>query len=132
MELTSFTDYSLRVLMYLAKHQPERSSIDELAEFYKISRHHLAKIIKRLSQLGYVETIRGKGGGVCLALAPERINLAKVIRGTEPHFNLVECFAKESAGNCVIHGNCALKGVLWRAQGHFFEHLEKYTLADVV
>ncbi len=132
MELTSFTDYSLRVLMFLAKHQTRRSSIDEMADFYKVSRHHLAKIVKRLSDLGYLETVRGKRGGVSLAQSPESINLAKVIRETEPHFNLVECFSKESAGKCVIDGSCELKGVLFAARGQFFAHLEKYTLADVM
>jgi Rrf2 family nitric oxide-sensitive transcriptional repressor len=131
MELTSFTDYSLRVLMSLAESQAPRSSIDEIAQFYGISRHHLAKVVKRLSDLGYVQTIRGKNGGICLAQFPAEISLAKVIRETEPHFNLVECFAAENQGNCVIEGNCALKGVLLGARSHFFAHLEQFTLADV-
>ncbi len=118
--------------MYLATDEARRSSIDELAEFYQVSRHHLAKIVKRLSDLGYVETTRGKNGGICLAQAPVSINLAKVIRETEPHFNLVECFDGKKRGNCVIDGNCALKGVLLSARGQFFAHLEKYTLADVM
>lgn len=132
MELTSFTDYSLRVLIYLADSQVERSSIDELASFYEISRHHLAKIVKRLADLDYVETTRGKNGGLRLAKAPEAINLAKVIRETEPHFNLVECFAAENQGKCVIDTNCSLKGVLYGARRQFFLHLEQYTLADVM
>lgn len=132
MELTSFTDYSLRVLMYLAKDPSKRSSIDELAEFYGVSRHHLAKIVKRLSDLGYVDTMRGKQGGVSLAQSPEKINIAKVVRETEPHFNLVQCFAEGNAGKCVVDGCCVLKGVLFGARSQFFAHLQKYTLADIV
>jgi len=118
--------------MYLAKHPERRSSIDELADYYHISRHHLAKIVKRLSDLNYVETTRGKHGGVSLAQAPDHINLAQVIRATEPHFNLVECFSTENKDRCVIEGTCALKGVLLSARGQFFAHLEKFTLAQVV
>lgn len=132
MELTSFTDYSLRVLMYLAAEEGRRSSIDELAEYYQLSRHHVAKIVKRLSDLEYLETTRGKNGGVRLAQAPSEINVGKVIQQTEPHFNLVECLSGTHQSNCVIDGNCVLKGVLTVARGHFFAHIEKYTLADVV
>lgn len=107
-------------------------SIDELADFYSISRHHLAKVVKRLSDLGYVNTTRGKNGGVSLAVEPASINLAKLIRETEPHFNLVECFDPKKTGNCVIEGSCALKGVLYGARSQFFAHLEKFTLAEVV
>lgn len=133
MELTSFTDYSLRVLMYLGAGEGRRSSIDELAEFYQVSRHHLAKIVRRLSDLGFIETTRGKNGGIALAMDPASINLADVIRKTEPHFNLVGCFAdNQEAGHCVIDGICSLKGVLLGARVQFFAHLAKYTLADVM
>lgn len=132
MELTSFTDYSLRVLIYLAKMETEKSSIDELADFYEISRHHVAKIVKRLSDLGYLETTRGKQGGVSLAEKPEHINLAKVIQQTEPHFDLVPCFSKEGKTKCVIDGHCGLKKVLFSARGKFFAHLREFTLSDLI
>lgn len=131
MELTSFTDYSLRVLIYLTNGQERLSSIDELAEYYGLSRHHLAKIVKRLADLGYLETIRGKNGGLRLGKDPSEINVATVIKQTEPHFNLVECMAKGHEHGCVIHGPCKLKGALITARAHFFAHLEQFTLADV-
>ncbi|WP_269522354.1 Rrf2 family transcriptional regulator [Coraliomargarita parva] len=132
MELTSFTDYSLRVLIYLARNREELSSIGELADYYDLSRHHLAKIVNRLAELGYIDAIRGKNGGVRLAQEPAQINIAAVIRQTEPHFNLVECMGpKGHVSKCMIHGDCKLKGALAVARGHFFAHLEQYTLADV-
>lgn len=132
MELTSFTDYSLRVLIYLARNQEGLSSVPELSEFYGLSRHHLAKIVKRLSELGYVEALRGKNGGIRLAKAPSEIQVATVIQQTEPHFNLVECMGpKGHVSNCVIQGDCRLKSVLFTARRHFFDHLSKYTLEDI-
>lgn len=131
MELTSFTDYSLRLLIYLARMDSERTSIDEMSEFYGISRHHVAKIVKRLSDLGYISTVRGKNGGVALAKDPTEINIGLVIRQAEPHFNLVECIGTGSKSACVIHGSCKLKGALLTARGHFFEHLNQFTLSDV-
>ncbi|MGB0413770.1 MAG: Rrf2 family transcriptional regulator [Coraliomargarita sp.] len=131
MELTSFTDYSLRILIYLADDTERLSSIDELAEFYQLSRHHVAKIVKRLADLEYLETIRGKNGGLRLAKDPVEINVATVIKQTEPHFNLVECMCEGKTSACVIHGHCRLKGALATARGHFFTHLAKFSLADV-
>lgn len=131
MELTAFTDYSLRVLIYLANDRERLSSIDELAEFYGLSRHHVAKIVKRLADLEYLETQRGKNGGLRLAKDPAEVNVATVIHQTEPHFNLVECMCEGARSACVIDGHCRLKGALATARGHFFAHLQKYTLADV-
>ncbi len=131
MELTSFTDYSLRVLIYLTNGRERLSSIDELAEYYGLSRHHLAKIVKRLADLGYLETIRGKNGGLRLGKDPAEINIATVIQQTEPHFNLVDCMRNGHEQACVIHGPCKLKGALVTARAHFFAHLAKFTLADV-
>ena len=131
MELTSFTDYSLRVLIYLANDRERLSSIDEMAEFYGISRHHVAKIVKRLADLKYLETQRGKNGGLRLAKDPAEVNIATVIKQTEPHFNLVECMCDKGKSACVIDGHCRLRGALAVARGHFFAHLQKYTLADV-
>ena len=132
MELTSFTDYSLRVLMFLGANPERRASIDEMAAFYGISRHHLAKIVRKLSELGYVETARGKNGGMQLAVAPGTINLAELIKQTEPHLNLVGCFSNEPHGRCVIDGICSLKGILYGARAKFFAHLAQFTLEDVI
>ncbi|WP_269538185.1 RrF2 family transcriptional regulator [Cerasicoccus fimbriatus] len=131
MELTAFTDYSLRVLMYLAREEGIQSSIDELANYYGVSRHHIAKITGHLAKAGYLKNSRGKNGGVSLAKRPEEINLAEVIRCTEPHFNLVECFSGEPNG-CLLNNCCRLKGILFGARAQFFQHLEQYTIADAV
>lgn len=131
MELTTFTDYSLRLLIYLARSPRPQSSIDEMSEYYEVSRHHVAKIVKRLSDLGYVDTTRGKNGGVALAKEPAEINIGLVIRQVEPHFNIVECIGRGGESNCVIHGSCQLKGALLTARSHFFAHLDKFTLEDV-
>ncbi len=131
MELTAFTDYSLRVLMYLAREDGLQSSIDELAEYYNVSRHHIAKITGHLAKAGYLKNSRGKNGGVSLAMRPAEINLAEVVRCTEPHFNLVECFAGEQS-NCLLNNCCRLKGILYGARAQFFQHLQKYTLEDAI
>lgn len=129
MELTAFTDYSLRVLMYLAREDGRHSSIDELAEYYSVSRHHVAKITGHLAKAGYLRTTRGKNGGVTLAMPARAINLAEVIRCTEPHFNFVECFGVGES-TCRLNNCCRLKGILFSARDQFFRHLEKFTLAD--
>jgi len=131
MELTDFTDYSLRVLMFLAARPGKKSSIDELADFYGISRHHVAKITRSLAEGGWLETTRGKGGGVSLAKPAAEINLAEVVSHTEPHFHLVECF-REQNQNCVLTHCCSLKSILYGARGQFFAYLRKHTLADAV
>ncbi len=131
MELTAFTDYSLRVLMYLAQEEGLQSSIDELAEYYGVSRHHIAKITGRLAKAGYLKNSRGKNGGISLALRPEEINIGEVVRCTEPHFNLVECFSSED-NSCLLNNCCLLKGILYGARAQFFQHLEKFTLADAI
>lgn len=93
MKLTNYTDYSLRVLIFLAsRHSDELSNIKEIADTYSISKNHLMKVIYRLGQLGYVETIRGRGGGIRLGMTPEDINIGEVVRNTEDDFNIVECF----------------------------------------
>lgn len=92
MKLTNYTDYSLRVLIFLAsRHSDELSNIKEIADTYSISKNHLMKVIYRLGQLGYVETIR-RGGGIRLGMTPEDINIGEVVRNTEDDFNIVECF----------------------------------------
>jgi len=131
MRLTTFTDYCLRVLTFVALKGDELSTIDEIAERYGINRNHLVKVVFRLSQLGYLHTLRGKGGGVRLASDPAKINLGKLIRQTEEDFALVECF-EEQGCLCVIEPACILKKALRTALVAFFEVLDGYTLADLV
>jgi Rrf2 family nitric oxide-sensitive transcriptional repressor len=131
MRLTTFSDYSLRVLMYLGAHVDRISTVGEIALAYGISENHLVKVVHHLAQHGYIETTRGKGGGMRLARPPEKINICEVMRGTEEIRKLVECFDAPASG-CRIEPACALKGILGRAVDAFFAALEPYTLADLL
>ena len=127
MHLTLFTDYALRSALYLACHPDRLVSVDEVGRAYGISRHHLVKVVQTLVELGVVEAQRGRGGGMRLAMPPSEINVGWLVRRTEPHFNLVECFDLET-NTCPIAPACGLKGALQRAQRAFLEILDEYTL----
>lgn len=129
MQITQFTDYSLRLLIYLARlPDPGVATVSEVADFHQISRYHLIKIAAMLSAEGYIQSFRGKGGGVSLAKSPELIGLGELVRKTE-NMDLVECF--DLANNqCRLNANCRLKGVLYEAQSAFMNVLDQYTLAD--
>jgi Rrf2 family nitric oxide-sensitive transcriptional repressor len=131
MRLTTFTDYCLRVLMHVGAKSDALATIDEIAESYDISRNHLMKVVFRLGQLGYLETVRGKGGGMRLAKAPEQINLGTLVRQTEEDLALVECF---QGGNqqCRIASVCILREALGEALAAFLTVLDGYTLADLL
>ena len=133
MRLTSFTDYTLRVLIYLGAHQREGrlATIGDIAAAYGISANHLMKIVNGLARHGYVETVRGKGGGMRLARAPERINIGAVVRDAEGDLAVVECFQRGGC-DCPIVPACTLRGVLGRAMDSFFEVLDRQTLADLI
>ena len=128
MKLTDFTDYCLRVLIYLAT-TPSRATVAEIATAFDISEHHLTKVVHFLGKTGWVETVRGKGGGLMLAKAPSEIRVGAVIRATEGTPRPAQCFAEEGA--CAIDGACRLKGVLREAVDAFYEVLDRYTLADL-
>jgi Rrf2 family nitric oxide-sensitive transcriptional repressor len=130
MQLTQYTDYALRTLLYLAVTE-ENATITEIAERYSISRNHLVKVVHNLGKLGYITTIRGRQGGLRLARAPEHINLGDVVRRTEPNFHLVECFSRDS-DRCILTPSCQLKGVLAKAMAAFLAVLDGYTLADLI
>ncbi|WP_115705462.1 Rrf2 family transcriptional regulator [Legionella sainthelensi] len=130
MQLTQFTDYSLRALIYITLRK-ESCTIKDITDAYTISNNHMVKIIHNLAKLGLIKTSRGKGGGLLIAAQPETINLGKLIAQLEPHFDLVPCFNKEKA-NCCIAPVCRLKGILHEAQSAFMKVLERYTLADVL
>ncbi len=131
MHLTLYTDYTLRVLLYLGIHPERRVTITEISESYQISRNHLVKVVHQLSQRGLIETTRGKMGGMRLALDPVQINIGNVIRQSEPHMNLLECFDKKH-NQCSITSACHLKKALYLARKAFFHVLDQYTLADVI
>lgn len=132
MNLTLFTDYSLRTLIYVAtKPEGQLSTIDEIAAAYRISRNHLTKSVYKLSKLGLIQTVRGRNGGFRLAKDPHDINIGWVIRQTEENWNLVECFDAQN-GLCILNPLCRLKGVLGEAMNAFFDVLERKSLADLL
>lgn len=130
MRLTQYTDYSLRVLMYLALQRPERATIRAISEAYGISRNHLMKVAQQLAREGFVNSSRGVGGGLELSRPPEAISLGQVVRRMEPDFGLVECYREEN--RCPITPVCALPGMLDKAMNAFLEVLDGHTLADLV
>ena len=130
MRLTMYTDYSLRVLLYLANKENENVTITELADFYKISRNHLVKVVHNLGLNGHILTARGRNGGLKLARPAKEILIGEVVRSTEPDFDLLECF-NPATDQCVITRSCSLKAVIFDAQAGFLGVLDKYTLADI-
>lgn len=129
--LTMFSDYALRVLLYAGAHDERLVTVAEIAAAYGISRHHLVKVSQLLIQLGVVESVRGRNGGLRLARAPAEINVGALVRRTEPDFHLVECFDRET-NTCAIAPVCDLKDVLHEAQAQFLHVLDGYTLADLL
>lgn len=130
MRITRYTDYSLRVLIYVALKGEEQSTIQEIADSYGISKNHLMKVVQALNNQGYLIASRGKNGGLRLNGDPSDINIGILIRDTEQDFALVECFSNADA--CVITPACLLKNVLGEALESFFAVLDKYTLADLL
>jgi Rrf2 family nitric oxide-sensitive transcriptional repressor len=130
MRLTSYTDYTLRTLMYLAVNAGRHATIADIAGTYRISETHLMKIVHHLGVIGDVETTRGRNGGLRLARAPEDINLGAVVRRTENDMELVACF--EPAAPCAISEACVLRAVLNEALAAFLAVLDRYTLADLI
>lgn len=144
MRLTTYSDFALRTLMYLAVVPADGmlANISDIAGSYHISKSHLTKVVHQLGKLGYIESIRGKGGGIRLAKNPEDINLGALIRQIEPDFELVECFGQSAPPKsdliyqevigCVISPECQLKRVFSEALKAFIGVLDQYSLADIV
>jgi Rrf2 family nitric oxide-sensitive transcriptional repressor len=131
MKLTNFTDYSLRVLIYLAADPDRRGTIAEIAEAFGVSENHLTKVVHFLGQQGWLANVRGKGGGLGLALAPEQIIVGQVVRTTEGTDLPAECFG-DTPDHCSIARICRLRGALRQAVDAFYAVLDDYTLADLV
>ena len=131
MRLTLHTDFALRLLMLLALEPDELHTIEEVARRYRISRNHLMKVAQTLVQEGFIDSLRGRGGGLRLAKPAARINLGTVIRKTEDSLALVECFDAER-NNCIVSPACGLRGPLEQALAAFFKVLDGYSLADLV
>jgi Rrf2 family nitric oxide-sensitive transcriptional repressor len=130
MRLTAFTDYSLRVLIYVALNSERNVTIREVADVYGISKNHLMKVVRELSQNGLLVAARGKNGGLRLGAAPQDINIGNVVRQMEADLQLAECFHQD--GHCAITPACSLKAMFAEALEAFFSVLDDYTLADMV
>ncbi len=130
MHLTRQADYTMRLLIHLAVQPDESSTIQEIAQRYGISRHHLTKVAHRAVQAGYVAGLRGRTGGLKLARKPKDIGIGEVLRTVED-WGIVECFAAET-NDCVITGGCGLQPILKQALDAWFAVLDRYSLADVV
>lgn len=128
MQLTVQTDYAIRILLYTQKYDERLVNITEISDFYQISRNHVAKVVASLTQRGYLQGVRGKGGGLRLAQRPQDINLGALIEVFEP-LELVECFG--SKNTCVITPQCKLKKALYEAKQAFLDVLKTYTLEDI-
>tara|TARA_R110001592_G_scaffold291131_2_gene560458 strand:+ start:66309 stop:66746 length:438 start_codon:yes stop_codon:yes gene_type:complete len=130
MQITRYTDYSLRVLIYLGLREHEKVTIQAIAEAYQISKNHLMKIVQELNLQGYVLAVRGKNGGLKLNQAPRDINIGKLVRLMEQDTKLVECFS--SKNECLITPHCQLKQIFSGALESFYQYLETYTLDDLL
>lgn len=131
MNLTRFTDYSLRTLIYVGMFPDRLCSIDEVSRSFRVSRNHLLKVVSMLGRLGYLATQRGRTGGLRLGRAPQEIRIGEVVRATEPGFDLLECFDAQR-DRCAITSQCRLKGVLHVALKSFLAELDRHTLADLL
>lgn len=129
MRLSLHSDYALRLLLFL-QGVDRLATVDEISTAYDVSKAHLQKVAKTLSNGGFVETVRGRQGGVRLARSPEAIGVGEVIRYTEASFDLIECFHHETS-TCALTGACALEVVLGKALEAFLQHLDRYSLADL-
>lgn len=131
MRLTSFTDYTLRVLLHLAGNDGTQFTIQEMADLHRISKNHLMKVVCALGQAGFVETVRGRKGGFRLGRPAAGIRIGEVVRMAEADFNMAECFGS-GGGNCAMGPDCGLKHVLARATAAYLEELDRHTLASLL
>ena len=130
MRLTVFSDYTLRVLMYLALDRTRLATIPEIAAAYTVSELFLFKILQPLVENGLVETVRGRNGGVRLGRPADQITLFDVVRVTEESFAMAECFENDNT-DCPLVDSCALNAALREALGAFFDVLARHTIADL-
>jgi Rrf2 family nitric oxide-sensitive transcriptional repressor len=131
MRLTSYTDYSLRALMYLALNRDHLVTIGDIAQAHNIAKNHLTKVVHHLGTLGFIETVRGRSGGLRLAREPADISIGDVVRHTESDFYMASCFDASAAG-CLYAPGCELRGALSRATKAFLDVLDSVTLAQMV
>lgn len=131
MNLSKFSDYSFRALIYLAKNQDKLCTVEEVADYLKISEHHLKKIVQKLGKTEYIQSSKGRNGGLKLGLNPKDINLGSILRITEDNLTLVECFSDDKC-TCNLTDACKLKVVFDNSLNSFINELSKYTLEDII
>ncbi|CAB3758283.1 Rrf2 family transcriptional regulator [Paraburkholderia humisilvae] len=133
MRLTDYTDYSLRVLLYLAVRPEGLATIQDISDSYGISKNHLMKVVQRLAELGWVETVRGRNGGLRLYEHSSALTVGEVVRAAENDFALVACLPDGDGAHrdCAIRPQCRLKGVLEGARDAFFAELDRHTIGDI-
>ncbi len=131
MRMTQFSNFAVRVLMYAALNGEKPSSVPDIARAYGVSYNHMKKAAAELRRLGYLESVRGRVGGVRLTQAPGDINIGQVIRATEGDVTLVECFDADE-NTCPLTSECELRRALHEALSAFFAVLDGYTLADLL
>ena len=132
MRLTVYSDYALRLMMFLGLNHDRLSTITEIADAYGISRAHLMKITHELGQKGLIETVRGRQGGMRLARDPAQISVGDIVRACEPDFAVVPCLEAGENRVCALQPACVLKRTLASAMAAFFEVLDGCTLADLI
>lgn len=130
MRLTQYTDFSLRVLIYLGLHDDRRCTIREISEAYGISRNHLMKVVQQLAAEGFIDSVRGVGGGLTLSADASALNVGRIVRAMEPDLGLVECM--RPGNECVITPACELAGMLVEARKAFLDVLDSYSLSDIL
>ncbi|MFR1823930.1 RrF2 family transcriptional regulator [Clostridium saudiense] len=131
MQLSKFTDYAFRALIYLAKNPEENATVDILAERLEISSHHLKKVINKLAKTEYIISSKGRNGGLKLGMDPAEINLGKVLLLTEENLSLVECMGE--SGTCpLLSKECKLKGIICKSLNVFVNEMAQYTLKDIM
>ena len=131
MRLTTYTDYALRTLMYLAANRNRLVTIQDIADTHDIAKNHLTKVVHQLGILGFVESLRGRNGGIRLGKEPGQINIGAVVRSTEPDFYMAECF-DPGKSRCILRPACVLKDVLYNATRAYLTVLDGVTLESLM
>lgn len=131
MQISKFTDYAFRALIYLARNKEDLATVDQLASYLEVSEHHMKKVIHKLAKTEYITSIKGRNGGLKLGVDPNQINLGKVLIATEENLNLVECMNDPKLCPLMVN-NCKLKGIISNSLQSFIDELSKYTLEDII
>jgi Rrf2 family nitric oxide-sensitive transcriptional repressor len=131
MRLTLHSDLAFRTLIFLAAAGRRGASIQQIAKAYSVSENHLRKVVNHLAHAGWIEAMRGRGGGLRLRVAPAEISIGAVMREMETDFALVDCFGS-APERCAITGNCGLQRIFGEALRAWFQTLDRYSLADAI